>query len=1823
MLNLVGYQETERLYTGARTLVYRAIRLVDDQPVIIKVLRNSHPRFNELAQFRNQYVITQNLDSPYIVQPLALERYGNGYALILPDQGAVSLSSYWQDAAQELHELLALASQMAEALHYLAGQHIIHKDIKPANILIHPQTGHVQLIDFSIASLLPKEQRQLANPKGLEGTLAYLSPEQTGRMNRGIDYRSDFYALGVTLYELLVGTVPFTQEDPLELIHAHMAQTPPSPDNLLDVQGQPYPSAFSAIIMKLMAKNAEDRYQSALGLKHDLKRCLQSLERTGAIADFELGERDICDRFLIPAKLYGREAAVQTLLAAFERAAQGRSELMLVAGYSGVGKTAVVNEVHKPITRQKGYFIQGKFEQFNRNTPFSAFVQAFRRLMGQLLSESDAALADWRAKILAAVGESGQVLIEVIPELQHIIGSQPAVPDLPGNAAQNRFNRLFRQFIRVFTTPAHPLVIFLDDLQWVDSASLTLLKLLLDDTSGYLLVLGTYRDNEVFPAHPLLLTLDEIRQRAIPCQTLTLKPLQIEDINDLVAESLHCPVELALPLSQLVSQKTQGNPFFITQFLQELAAEGWITFNAAAGYWQCQLTQIKQLALTHDVVAFMVNRLQKLPAATQTVVKLAACISNQFDSATLAVVCEASQAEVAQHLWQGLQSGFVIPETETYRFFQGEHPVEQPSPEITDITIRYRFLHDRVQQAAYSLLPREQQAITHLKIGRLLLKNIAKSKLDLDRIESNDLFEIVNQMNLGAALITKDFEQQQLAQLNFRAGKQAMAETAYHAAFEYSEKGRNLLPKNAWQEEYKLTLALYSLATEAAYLVGEISTATVLKTIVLDRAICELDKSVVYETWIQSLVAQNQLFEAIQVGLKFLTHLGIDLPEHPDKSDSEQAINDLLLKLPLTQIESLSQLPRMTSQPQLISMRILSSLLNAAYLGSPDLLSLIVTQQVQLSMRYGNMEVSPSAYANYGLILCGISDEIESGCCFGDLALSLFETLESKAFYAKTAEIVGLAVRHWQAPIASTLELLLDAYTIGLETGDFESASFAAYDYCAHSLVIGKNLISLEQEMQKYSAIIGEFQQRMVFHLNELHRQTVLNLIDPSQTKEGDFMILSGKAYDEARMLPIHQQDNDLSSLALLQIDKLFLAYLFGNPYQAVKIAAQTEAYLEGIPGQVFVPLFYFYDALAWLALYPELDTEAQQRARVRIFAHQTRLAKWAGYAPMNYAHKLHLLQAEQHRIHDEKMAALDGYDQAIAGAKENAYIQEEALANELAAKFYLDWGKEKIAATYMQDAYYCYARWGAKAKTDHLERSYPELLTPILQQQRVEFNPIDSLNTLTKTLVTTLQSQTQGSTSLAETLDFAAILQAAQKLSSTITLDQLLCDITQIILTSAGAQKMTLLTPKDAEWELQASAEQTENGKIITQTSAQFLTIENLPLRLIQYVKNTQESILINEAKTELTGLLEGERLQHQPQSVFCVPLLHQGNLVAIAYLEHSTTQGLFTPNRQTVIEFLCAQAAVALRNAQLYSQAQTALTELQHAQLQLVQSEKMSALGNLVAGVAHEINNPVGFLQGNIQPAQEHVQDLLGLIDVYQTEYPQANENVENEIESIDLAFVREDLPKLIDSMNAGVERIRNISNSLRTFSRKDQEHQTPFDLHKGIDSTLLILKHRTKANEQRPAVQILKNYGELPDVKCFPGQLNQVFMNILANAIDAFDEVNQGKTYQEIEANPNQIMIATSVENNHVQIQIQDNGCGMQPETVKQIFEQGFTTKAVGKGTGLGMAIAHQIITEKHGGRITCISEPDSGTKFIVILPLHETSKMLNLPSKEDFR
>ncbi|MEH2304764.1 trifunctional serine/threonine-protein kinase/ATP-binding protein/sensor histidine kinase [Nostoc sp.] len=1964
MDKLFNYRISEQLYAGSRTLVYRAIREADQLPVVIKLLQQEYPTFNDLLLFRNQYTIAKNIDLPGIVHPYSLEPYRNSYALVMEDFGGISLRDWMNETIRgkqcTLTEFLEIAIALSNILDGLYHHRIIHKDIKPANILINPKTQQVKFIDFSIASLLPRETQEIHSPNVLEGTLAYLSPEQTGRMNRGIDYRSDYYSLGVTFYELLAGHLPFESNDPMELVHCHIAKEPEK----LGGRGQgafkgrgeeEIPQVLCDIVMKLMAKNAEDRYQSALGLKFDLEKCLSQLQETGEIKSFQLGERDICDRFIIPEKLYGRQDEVESLLNAFERVSQGSTEIMLVAGFSGIGKTAVVNEVHKPIVRQRGYFIKGKFDQFQRNIPFSAFVQAFRDLIRQLLSETDIQFEQWKCKILSALGENGQVMIEVIPELESMIGKQPPAPELSGSAAQNRFKSLFLKFTQVFTAAEHPLAIFIDDLQWADSASLKLMHLLMSEVDiGYLLLIGAYRDNEVNPVHPLMLTLQEIQKLGATVNTITLTPLDQTSVNHLVADTLSCSLALATPLTELILSKTKGNPFFSNQFLKALHQEKLITFNppqspllakgGSQGGWECDVAQVRSLALTDDVVEFMAIQLEKLSPETKKVLKLAACIGNQFDLATLAIVHEKSQMETAADFWKAVQDGLIIPTNEVYKFYQDSSLVISDLQRTNDkgqMTI-YKFLHDRIQQAAYSLIPDNQKQVTHLHIGRLLQQATTVNERD------EKIFAIVNHFNQGVTLISDEQEQQELAQLNLAAGHKAKGATAYTAALDYFNTGVAILTSNCWHSQYNLALILYEGATESAYLCTDFEQMEQLAEIVLNHAQSWLDRVNIYSIKIQACMAQHQQLEALQLAREILKHLGVHLPEQPTPADIEQALRHTQTLLNGRSIESLLELPQIAAPEKKAAMVILSSIISAAYQAAPELLPLVIFAEFDLSVEYGNAPESTHGYVMYGLTLVATLGDIDAGYRFGQLGMNLMQRIHAPKLTAKTIFAFNCFLRHWQEPAKYTLEGYLQAYSSGLESGDIEYVALSLMCYCYTAYWSGQELSALRQTIEVHRKVIQQLRQDNCLHTQSIYHQVVVNLLEVVLEPER----LLGEYCHEDEIIQLYVKTNQGAGLYQVYFNKLFLSYLFQNYEQALENAQLAEPYLGAITGLVMVPLFYFYDALVRLAVYPTASETDQISIIERVRGHQEKLSTWAAYAPSNQAHRHALVIAEKCRVLGAKAEAIEYYDRAIAKAKENEYLNEEALANELTAKFYLEWGKERIAQEYLINAYYCYTRWGAKAKVDDLEQRYPRLLAPILQQTR---SPSDSAIANIDS-ITTLHSSTNksvtSSSSASVMLDLATVLKASQTLSSEIELDKLLTKLLQVVIENAGADKCALLLLKEGRLLVEATTEVGQQSRLL-----QSIFVEDsadIPHSLIYAVKRSLQPTVILDATVHPLLMADPYIMRQQPKSLLCTPIIYQGKLLGILYLENNLVAGAFSSDRVEILNLLCTQAAISLENARLYQQAQDilenlrqteqflrliidnipqsvfwkdrnsvylgcnhkyaqtfengvsenvigktdydfswtreqsdsfvecdrrimesgqaelniietvlkadgkqiwsntnkiplrdkegnvfgilgtsediteyyqaqqllqqqkqqlehALQELQTMQLQLVQGEKMSALGNLVAGVAHEINNPIGFIAGNIEPAKDYIKDLFALINLYQEKFPNPGSDIKDEIDAIDLNYLREDLPKLLDSMKLGVQRIRSISTSLRTFSRADKDYKVPFDIHEGIDSTILILRHRLKANENRPAIEVVKNYGKLPLVECFAGQLNQVFMNLLANAIDALEQYNTERSLEAILDNPNCITIQTRVANSgqNILIKIADNGVGMSSEVKERVFDHLFTTKPVGKGTGLGLAIARQIVVEGHGGLLSCTSELGQGTEFVIQIPTQQ--------------
>ncbi len=1509
MIEIPGYQVISQIYESANSQVYRGIRETDNRSVIVKILKEDFPTVGELTRYKQEYEILRQLKSDGIIKAYSLESYQRTLAIILEDFGGSSLKTLMRDRKFALSELLFIAIEIVESLDRIHAANIIHKDINPSNIVYNPATQQLKIIDFGIATVLTRSQTTLKNPTVLEGTLPYISPEQTGRMNRSVDYRTDFYSLGVTFYEMFGGALPFETLDPIELVHCHIARQPLP----LDKINPEIPQALAGIIMKLLAKNAEDRYQSAWGIKADLVLALMQLESTGVIECIFPGEHDISDKFQISQKLYGREREIKTLTAAVERVSaslQSKSsnpksqiEMMLVTGAAGVGKSALVQEICKSVTQSSGYFISGKFDQLQRNIPYTAIISAFQELVRQLLTESAASLEQWREKFLAVLGNSGQVIINVIPEIELIIGKQPALPELESIESQNRFYLIFQNFIRLFESQNQFLVIFLDDLQWADPASLKLLRLIMTGEVGgslgfarpqHLLLIGAYRENEVDQNHPLIATIEAIQKEGVAVSQIDLAPLEIDAIAQLIADTLRRDLNSVKPLAKLVMQKTGGNTFFVKEFLDNLSANNLIFFDWDSLSWRWDIERIEAMGITDNVVELTIEKLKQLPASTQRVLQLAACVGANFDLNTLCIICEQSSRRVFEDLKVAIQAGLILPTSELN----------------SDLLIlEYAFSHDRVQQAAYDLIEIEERQAVHLKIGRLLLDKTQPEQL------ADEIFKIVDHLNSGVLYLLTETDENagrkdldELAELNLIAGKRANSATAYRAAIAYLTLARSLLPENAWETQYNKTLNIHLEALEATYLSGDFHSLESLAETVLQQAKTLIDKVKVYEIKIQAYKAQNQLLEAIKIGLEVSQQLGVSLPESPTPKDIEKFLAQTAALIPKTGIDRLINLPEMTDISVRAALGILSKINPVTYITSQPLFLLVVLAQVNLSIQRGNAPESAIAYASYGQIFNGIFQEIESASQLGNLALNLASNFNNKPIKAKTLFIVATFILYLKKHIKEAASLLLEAYFLGIETGNFDFASYSAKEKCQYGYWMGQPLSELEAEMVTYSQVLDNFKQSIPLKSLQIFHQAVINLLFKAENP----CRLLGEAFNEDASLPLLIQSNYRTAIYNFYLTKLILCYLFGEQEEALKNSELAQPYLDGVTGNMVVAAFYFYDSLARLAVYADADKSQQDTLLKQVGENQTKMQKWAQHAPMNFLHKFYLVEAERHRVLKQNVEAMENYDRAISLAKQNEYINEEALANELAAKFYQAWGKEKIASVYMNDARYCYSLWGCQAKVKDLEESYPQLLTRI----RVE-------NTRSATIVST-------SSKSSEILDLGAVMKASHAIAGEIVLDSLLAKMIKIIMENAGAQRGFILSEKAGEWVVEIAGQLAHKEVIVRRSipicaqgsDAEAVDCAYLPNSIINYVARTKQDVVLNDAVEEIAFTQDSYIIANQPKSVLCTTIQNQGQLIGILYLENNLTTGAFTRDRLSVIQLLCSQAAISLENARLYEE-------------------------------------------------------------------------------------------------------------------------------------------------------------------------------------------------------------------------------------------------------------------------------------------------------------
>jgi PAS domain S-box-containing protein len=1776
-----------------------------------------------LERLAHEYALRDELDAAWAARPLALVREGGRTALLLEDPGGEPLEGLI-GAPMEAGRFLRLAIGIAAALGKAHQRGLVHKDVKPANILVNCADGQTRLAGFGIASRLPRERQAPEPPEFIAGTLAYMAPEQTGRMNRSIDSRSDLYALGVTFYQMLTGRLPFSAADPMEWVHCHIARKAIAPAERL----QSVPAVLSEIVMKLLAKTAEERYQTAAGIEHDLRRSLAAWERHARIEPFALGENDSPDRLMIPEKLYGREREVETLLAAFDRVVEsGAPELVLVSGYSGIGKSSVVNELHKPLVRPRGLFALGKFDQYKRDIPYSTLVQAFQSLVRPLLSKSDAELSRWRNEIMAALGPNGRLMTDLIPELTLVIGEQPPVPELEAQQAQRRFQLVFRRFLSVFTKAEHPLALFLDDLQWLDAATLDLLEDLLTQADvRRLLLVGAYRDNEVDAAHPLMRKLTAIRSSGAKVSEIKLGPLNPGHVGQLIADALGCATTSAAPLSELVHAKTSGNPFFVLQFLYALTDEGFLAFDHGAQRWSWDLGRIHAKGYADNVVDLMVGKLARLPDEAQRALQQLACLGNVADITTLAVVLGSSEDEVHAALWEAVRLELV-----------------------ERLPGAYRFGHDRVQEAAYSLIPEEQRAVAHLRIGRLLVARTPPQSRE------EVIFEIVNQFNRGAALITAREEREQLAELNLLAGKRAKASTAYASALTYLTAGAALLPDGSSARRAELTFALELHRAECEFLTGTSAVAEARLAELARHATNLPDLAAVTQLRVELLHVADRIDRCVEVGLDYLNRVCVVWSARPTPEVVRQEYAQMWRQLGDRPIEALLDLPRMADPVACGTMDVLTALVSPAWHTDYNLRSLVIGRMVNVSLEHGNSAASCLAYAFVGTVLGPYFGDYKGAYRFCQLGLDLVEQPGLDRFKARVYLMSNL-VNPWTRHVRTGRALVRRAFDTAQQAGDLTYAVFSQNNLVTNLLASGDPLADVQREAEAGL----DFARQARFGIVVDFITTQLQLIRTLRGLTPAFGWLEDAGFSEGRFEQHLESDPSLVMAVCWYWIRALQARFFAGAYaSALEAASKAQPLLWTSLGLFELPEYHLYAALTQAALCDEAAGPELARHLEALAAHHYQLQEWAENCPENFENRAALVGAEIARLEGRALDAMDLYEQAIRSARANAFIHNEALAHELAARFYAARGFEDFARVYRRKAHEGYLRWAADGKARQLEELYPHL--------REEAPALGLASTIGAPI---------------ESLDLATVLRVSQAVSGEIVVEKLIHTLMRTAIEQAGAVRGLLILPRGLEQRIEAEAT-TSGDTVIVHLRDEAVGQAVLPESVLQFVVRTRESVILDDAAAQSVFTEDTYIRERRARSILCMPLVNQGKLNGVLYLENNLARSVFAPTRIAVLKLLASQAAIALENTRLYrdlaereakirrlvdaniigifiwdfdgrileandaflrivgydrqdlaaarinwadltpsdwrerdaqwieehkrtglrppiekeyfrkdgsrapillaaasfgesdnegvafvldlterKEAEAALGEMQ---TQLAHANRVATMGQLTASIAHEVNQPIAATVTNAEAA-------LRFLNARQP----------------DLDEVRDALGCIVrDGERAG-----DVLGRIRALIKG----APPLKEHVQIDVAIREVIELTRSEAMKNGVLVQTELVEdLPPVQGDRVELQQVILNLILNAIEAMSGTNEG---------PRKLLITTErAEPGDVLVAVRDSGPGLAPGALENLFKAFHTTKP--NGLGLGLSISRSIV-EAHDGRLWASPNAPRGAVFQFTLP-----------------
>lgn len=1508
MLSISGYQTREQLHESKQSLIFRAIRDADGLPVVLKVLKDAQPSPARIARFKREYQIVRELDIPGVVKALDFARGASHWFFVEEDFGGESLARHELAGRMVIDEFLAMAQSIAADVAAIHQRSIIHKDLNPSNVVFDRQSGVIKLIDFGISTRLTRETVAFNHPSLIEGTPAYLAPEQTGRINHPLDQRADLYALGCTFYEMLTGRPPFESTDLVELLHCHLARVPEP----IRTRRPDAPPTLAAIVERLMAKNAADRYQSARGLEFDLARCRDDW-RTAQSDAFTPGSRDVAQRLLPPTRLYGRDAQIAELVSVFEQAADGATEMRTILGDPGVGKSALVKELYKPVTQRRGFFVSGKFDQLQRDRPYGPILDALDDLVGQVLMAPPAQVAGWSAAHRAAAGRMLPSLIDVLPRLELLHGRLPPAAALPPAEVTRRFIDALAGLVRVFAQAEHPLVLFVDDLQWADNASLDLLKHLLTAAPvPHLLVLGAYRHQEVPAAHPLRTVLKDIRASGVAAKELLIEPLDVEATTALLADTLHRHTEDLREPAVVIHQKTAGNPLFIQTFLDTLVTGDVLFFNQDAAAWQWRIDRLRLLELSDNVVDLLITNLLRLPPQTREMLTLAACIGNHFELGLLAATTRASAKEVAAALMPAVSGHYLIPTNGDYRLM--EVGIDDLGAELD---VGYKFAHDRIQQAAYALSASGTHRSIHLRVGRAMRARYAGKAVEAH------LLATVNQLNQAHDLLDDAGELRDVAELNLEAGRKARAAVANAAALDYFERGIALLGRSvnggavveldsdvvyadAFRAHYPLARALTDGAAEAAYLKADFQAMDRHVDALWRHAERHIDRSAASQVRINAQIARFQVAESIVWARQVLAPLGIDLPVEPTEADVNAQMQAVARELGERSPLDLVELPVGHEAEAAATLHILHSIALSAFLTKPALLPVIVGHMILLTLRHGVVEDSVGGFIYYGMSLCA-REQFDLGYEYGVLAENLVEKHQFLSQAQDLAVLGACFIFHWKRPVSASIQKMRDAYRASLENGNIGSGSNCLQCSSATRFWAGHDLQEVDAEYHESAQALERHKQGVFLTWLRQYHQAVRNF----RGLNGNPLLLQGDVYDEVKALPGHKAVNEMTALSNYFFNRSILCYHFHEYHESLQFARSFEQQ-SNQPGSVILPIATLYHCLALLATHETATPQEKPAILDEASALIARMRRWGEACAANYAHKYHLMAAEHARVvfHLSEAPAhyseaRDHYDQAIDLAQEYGYVHEKGLALERAALFFIECSDPRLAGYYMRDANYTYEVWGAAAKCAFLRARYVHLLEHDAAGR-------------------TRRVQNRGNATSATTtnesfgdLDLATVLAAANAITKAND-ERLLETVMRVSLENAGAERGFLILARDEQLLVKVRGEMSDEARIEAVSHA--LDDESGVARsIVQYVARTGEPVVLAHAADEGNFTGDPHVRAGKCKSVLCVPILYGGRRVAISYLENNQATSVFSDDRVSVLALLMSQAALSIENALL----------------------------------------------------------------------------------------------------------------------------------------------------------------------------------------------------------------------------------------------------------------------------------------------------------------